>query len=78
MCIINQFCTLMLSKTTGAILHSLALKTGLMRAAVSDILEIIQLRMPADSVPPGYRSPHHLFNTSGLKSNEVVGHSISL
>ena len=58
----------LLSETTGAILlHSLALKHGLTRAAVSDILEIIRLHMPADSIPPGYRSLHRLFNTSWSK-----------
>ena len=65
------------SETTGALLlHSLAAKHGLTRAAVSDILEIIRLHMPADSVPPGYRSLHRLFNTSGLKTNEEVGHTL--
>ena len=58
----------LLSETTGAILlHSLALKHGLTRAAVSDILEIVRLHMPADSIPPGYRSLHRLFNTSWSK-----------
>ena len=46
----------LLSEMTGAILlHSLALKHGLTQAAVSDILEIVRLHMPADSIPPGYR-----------------------
>lgn len=71
------FPTAQISEITGALLlHSLAVKHGLTQAAVTDVLEIVRLHMLPESIPPGYRSLHRLFNTSGLKSHEEVVYNL--
>ena len=65
-----------ISEATGKLLlHSLAVKHG---AAQADILKLLCLHMPADSIPPSYRSVHRLYHasTSSVKSTAQVVHTI--
>ena len=68
-----------ISEATGKLLlHSLAVKHGLTQAAQADILKVLRLHMPADSIPPSYRSVHRLYHasTSSVKSTAQVVHTI--
>ena len=68
-----------ISEATGKLLlHSLAVKHGLTQAAQADILKVLRLHMPADSIPSSYRSVHRLYHTStsSVKSTAQVVHTI--
>lgn len=62
-----------ISVATGTLLlHSLTVKHGLTQTALTDILQLIRLHMPANSAPQAYGSVYRLLNASSLKSNEEM------
>ena len=62
-----------ISVATGTLLlHSLAVKHRLTQTALTDILQLLRLHMPANSSPLAYGSVHRLLNASSLKSHKEV------
>ena len=64
-----------ISESTGALLvNSLAMRHGLTQAAVSDVLEVLRLHLPAtQSQPSLYKSVHRL--TSSMQLQSHISHS---
>ena len=58
-----------ISEATGKLLiQSLAMKHGLTKAALADILQLVRLHMPADCAPASYKSVHRFYSESNLSS----------
>ena len=66
-----------ISEATGTLmLHSLGAKHGLTQDALTDVLQLLRLHMPADSIPPAYKSVHRLYHASSLRSQAQVVHTL--
>ena len=64
-----------ISEDTGVLmLHALAMKHGLTQDALTDILQLVRLHMPAKSPPSSYKSLHRLLQSSTLKSQKQLVH----
>ena len=59
-----------ISEATGTLISS---KT---QDALTDVLQLLRLHMPADSIPPAYKSVHRLYHASSLRSQAQVVHTL--